>query len=680
MLLRNLKLHCICAAVLAASAAHANEPATDDLGALSLEQLMQMDVNLVYGASRYQQRVTDAPASITIVTADDIRRFGYTTTAEALRNVRGMYVTNDRNYSYVGMRGFLRPGDYSTRVLLLVDGHRLNDNIYDSAAVGREMMIDIDWIERIEVIRGPSSSIYGSSAFLGVINVVTKHGAQINGAQIAAEGDTLDGYTARATYGNTFDNGLDWFVSGSHYSSDGEERLYYPEFDERISADPRARNHGVVTGMDDEDASKFFTSVRYNGFAASAYYSERIKQVPTAAFGTIFGDPDFRNFDSRGYFELAYTHTFNDALNLKGRAFYDYSEYWGTFPTDYAEEGAPPDRVIYRDETIGEWVGTEWQINATLAERYTLAVGTEYRANTREKQIAMDLSDPIYFYLDKDSTSAVFGVFAQVEANVRDNLSFTAGLRYDDYNDSFGGTLNPRLAMIYHPTELSAVKALFGDAFRAPNPYERYYYQETQLTQEALEPETIRTYELVYEQFLSSTHRLNLSAYAYDIEDLITQREVPDSDGDIYFANVEAVRARGVEAELEGKYDSGWLWRASFAVQRSKDESTGLELSMSPHRLAKLSASAPIYAKQVYANLELQYQSEAYTLIRTRSPDFVLANLSVNTRDLWNGVELSVGVYNLLNARDAFAGAEEHAQAVLTQDGRTYRGKFTVRF
>ena len=170
-----------------------------DLGDLSLEQLMDFNVESVYGASRYEQRVTQAPSSITIITAEEIHRFGYTSFADVMRSVRGLYVSEDRNYSYLGVRGFLRPGDYSTRVLVLIDGHRMNDNIYDSGAVGRDGAIDVELIERVEFIRGPSSSVYGSSAFFGVINIVTKQGHEIDGFELAQEAGSLNTYRTRAT-------------------------------------------------------------------------------------------------------------------------------------------------------------------------------------------------------------------------------------------------------------------------------------------------------------------------------------------------------------------------------------------------------------------------------------------------------------------------------------------------
>ena len=148
-----------------------------ELSQLSLEQLADLPIDSVFSASMYTQKVTEAPSSVTIITANEIRGFGHRTLADVLRTVRGFYVTYDRNYSYLGVRGFSRPGDYNARVLLQMDGHRLNDNVFGSALLGTEFPLDVDLIERIEIIRGPSSALYGTSAFFAVINVITKRGS-----------------------------------------------------------------------------------------------------------------------------------------------------------------------------------------------------------------------------------------------------------------------------------------------------------------------------------------------------------------------------------------------------------------------------------------------------------------------------------------------------------------------
>ena len=190
---------------------------------------MQFKV-LVYGASKYEQKLSEAPSSVTIVDADEIKKYGHRNLAEVLRSVRGLYVSYDRNYSYLGVRGFNRPGDYTSRVLVLVDGHRINDNVLDSVLVGNEFPLDVDIIDRVEVIRGPSSSIYGNNAFFGVINVITKRGKDLNGVEVSGSYGTFDSYTARLSYGKMFTNGVELFLSGSFFDSAGADQLYYPEY------------------------------------------------------------------------------------------------------------------------------------------------------------------------------------------------------------------------------------------------------------------------------------------------------------------------------------------------------------------------------------------------------------------------------------------------------------------
>src|SRR6202167_2616122 len=138
-------------------AAEAQQP----LPEMSLEELMRLDAGRVFGASERLQPVTEAPASVSFITAEEIARYGYRTLADILRGVRGMYVNDDRNFSYLGTRGFGNPGDYNSRVLLLVNGPRVNDNVFGQAEIGAEFGIDPALFERVEIIRGPASSLYG---------------------------------------------------------------------------------------------------------------------------------------------------------------------------------------------------------------------------------------------------------------------------------------------------------------------------------------------------------------------------------------------------------------------------------------------------------------------------------------------------------------------------------------
>ena len=172
----------------------------------------------MFGASERIQAVTEAPASVSFITAEDIARFGYRTLADILRSVRGMYVSDDRNFSLLGVRGFSKPGDYNSRILLLVNGHRVNDNVFGQAQIGAEFGIDPAMFERVEIIRGPASSLYGDSAFFAVVNVITRSGASLGGTSLALEGGTLGTRLARVSSGRRFANDSPRVVVQDHFN------------------------------------------------------------------------------------------------------------------------------------------------------------------------------------------------------------------------------------------------------------------------------------------------------------------------------------------------------------------------------------------------------------------------------------------------------------------------------
>ena len=234
-------LSCVGGAGGGASAQDAQD--TPDLTGMSLDELL--DAEVVYAASRRIQTLREAPSAVSVVTAAEIREHGYRTLADVLRSLPSFYVTEDRRYSYVGVRGFNRPGDYGARVLLLLNGLRTNDNVYEQAYVGQEFLVDIDLVERIEVVRGPSAAIYGNSAFFAVVNVVTRHGRDFQGGELSAGASSFGTHGGRATYGRRLDSGLEFLVSAS-FSDSGGQRLYFTEFDAPETG------HGIADRIDGE--------------------------------------------------------------------------------------------------------------------------------------------------------------------------------------------------------------------------------------------------------------------------------------------------------------------------------------------------------------------------------------------------------------------------------------------
>jgi outer membrane receptor for ferrienterochelin and colicins len=443
-------------AIFMLTAAAAAQQGTKDLSEASLEELTNIQV---YSASKHLQSASEAPASVTVVTADEIQKYGYRTLADILRSVRGFYITYDRDYSYVGVRGFGRLGDWNSHILLLVDGHRINNNILGQAMVGTEFLVDVDLIERVEIIRGPSSSLYGADAFFAVINVVTRKPAQLKSLELSFEPASFGSYQGRASYGGQY-RGIDMLLSGTVCNSQGQT-LFYPQFD------GPATNYGITRNTDYENSQHILATISFRGFTLQGLFSERDKGVPTAYFGALFNDPRSQNFDDQQYFDLSYQHSIGEKWDLTARTSYDQARLQAPIPysTGLPDGSTTVDTYSFR----GNWWNSEVKLSRTLLEKHKVTVGTEITDNVRQDQ---GNYTPIgNVFATEPASSVIWALYGQDEFAITHKLTLSAGLRYDHYS-SFGGTTNPRLGLIYHLFQPTTLKLLYGTAFRAPEPFE----------------------------------------------------------------------------------------------------------------------------------------------------------------------------------------------------------------
>lgn len=631
---------------------------------MSLEDLMNTRIETVSGASRFEQKVREAPSSVSLVTSDDIKKFGYRTLADVLRNVRGFYVTNDRNYSYVGARGFGRTGDYNSRIIILIDGHRLNDNVYDQVLVGTEFPVDIDLIDRIEIIRGPSSSLYGNNAFFGVINIFTKKGQDYLGAEASAAAGGRSSYSGRISYGQEV-RGVDFLASGTFYSSQGNRRLYYQEYDSPLT------NHGIADKRDSDRSGSLFGKVMYDDLSVTALSSSRRKEVPTGSFGTDFNSPNNRTTESAGYLDLRYERALGQDVKAVARLFYDYRGYVGKY--DYAG-------VVNRDRSKGQWFGTEWQITATIAKMHRVVAGIEYRKNIRQDQKSHD-EDPYSLKLDAHASSNVWSAYLQDEITLSDRWKLSIGARYD-YQDNFAGNLNPRAGLIFLPTQTSALKLLYGTAFRAPNAFELYYAVPGiggSKGNADLKPEKMQMLELVYEQALSDAVHISAGAFAYRVRNLLTQ-EFDPADGLLVYRNARGLKGRGLEAEIDARWDSGVRSRLAYTLQRVRDDETAQVPQNSPLHMIKGDLSIPVWKNKVFWSMNANFMSSRRTHTGEKTDTAFTLDTTLFAQRLLPGLECSASIYNVLNRKFSDPVGEELLQDRIQQDGRNFRVKVTWLF
>jgi outer membrane receptor protein involved in Fe transport len=659
----------LCASVLGVITSRGQQPQQPDLSGMSIEDLAKLKVDTVYGASKFLQKAAEAPASVTVVTAEEIQKHGYRTLADVLRGVPGFYVIYDRNYTYVGVRGLSRPGDYNARILFLLDGHRVNDNIYDGGYIGTEFPVDLDLIERIEIVRGPSSSVYGTGAFIAVVNVITKRGRDLDSAEISTDAGGWNSYKGRASYGKRFDSGLETLLSSTFYDSQGHSRLFFPEFNSP------ATNNGIAQNADGDKAYSTFADIIYKGFDIHFVQVSRTKQIPTASFGTVFNDPRTQTNDAHVYIDAQYRRVFGKWETL-ARISYDWYGYNGTYIYDHANKGVPP-FTINKDLFNGDWMDLQWDASHLFFKRHSVTLGGEYRQDLRLHQSNYDIQ-PFFSYLDDHRSAVVFGFYLQDEFSISKKLSFVAGLR-SDWHQNSGNTFSPRLGLVLNPTAGSNIKVMYTRAFRAPNSFESFYASPDKITGNAsLRPERIRSYELDLEHRFGAKVAGTIAGYDNRITGLIEQQLDP-ATGATGFSNSGNIRSKGIELELRAKWPAGMEWTVSDSIQHSRDLQNGGVLTNSPKQLGKASLSFPLTRHGLFAGGEAQYTSERRTIAGTDLGGFLLVNATLLARKLHKNFDVSASLYNLLDKHYAESGGTEHVQASIPQDGRSFRVKLVYR-
>jgi len=646
---------------------------SSDPDALSLEELLNAKV---YSASKYEQKAAEAPSSISVISAEEIRNYGYRTLYEALQSVTGFYVQNHGSYSTLGVRGFAPPGDSNGRILLLVNGHAINNNIDDSAPLGNDFPIDMDIVDRIEVVRGPSSSLYGAEAFFGVVNVIIRTGKD-RGAVISGEAGSLGTYKETATYGIDR-RGTQALVSASYWDTAAPGHL------DKIE-NPLGSSH------DRDQSRRAFGLVASHGVTLQAAASSSQEKAPASAqwCGSCH-QTDTHSTSFRGYVDLQYEHPVWKGAQLTARTYYDtYASHGKYNDLRTCSEARCHGDLIDYDSAHGDRAGAELKLTKRFLDKHRVTVGAEYRDNFRQAQenhILYNIPVTSKTYVDYSRTSGMWGIYGEGEFRLHPKLILNAGVRTDRYNYFVGSTTNPRAALIYTPRKSTTLKLLYGTAFRAPSVSELYSAGMASVSAPNLKPETIRTFEGVWEQQLGKRVTVSAAGFYNHIGSYIEQQTVVSKGIDVTtFFNSKAT-AKGAELEVTGKLPSGIEGRLSYTFQDARNDSAGLPLPNSPKHLGKVNVSAPLFRRALTPGIEAQYMSRSSTIwpsVGYSAPP-VLLNASVSSRQFLGGFSVSGGAYNLVgrSMSDRTIGYFEQTHTVpstslLPEDRRSFRLKIT---
>jgi iron complex outermembrane receptor protein len=632
--------------LLAASAPAADGPEN------SAEGLFFQDIPVVEAASLHTQTLEDAPANVTVISREEIRKYGYRTLAEALSNVRGFYSVFDGAYNYLGARGLAVPGDYTTRILIMINGHYMTDNVYNMAGyLGQDFGLDMDLVQRIEVIRGPSSALYGSNGVFATINIVTV--------------SPVDHPTARATteIGSYGEKKLQ--VSSSMYLGDGANLLLSGALfhDRGRSVDfgtgTGGANFGVAEGVERQRGYHIFAQTVWHNWSFTALANRRDELVPIGYYDTTFNGRGNQVEDGRSFVEAAYSMPVGKDHELNWRLYYDRYRYWGRY--DYQEEDAT---YSYGDLALGHWVGSRLTYSLPTWRFGTLTFGGEANADLQTLQNYVLASPYKETYRDINTPERSYGLFLQQELRLSPKWTAYLGARMD-HSRSHDPFVSPRLALLYKQSPKTTYKMLYGRSFRSPNAYEQFYYSSTS----ELRPEKAQTFEFAMEHRFGERLHGEATVYRYGISDLI--QNVYDDQGESGFYNNAATRALGAEFELGGR-PLPWLETAgAFTIGRVRSEDYALALVNSPRSTAQFRFSMPLATSKVRLAGAYRYLSSRRTVSGGRVEAAPLFDLTLSTRRLHRAFDLVLGVRNVFDRTYFDPVGEEHVSDRFQRRGRT---------
>ena len=603
-----------------------------------------MPVESVTGVSKYEQSIRRAPAGVTVFTTTDIKNHGWTTLSDALRAAPGLHVRNDRFYEYLGTRGFTRSYDYNSRTLILLDGHRLDDSIYQQGAIGTDFILDMDMVERIEIIRGPGSSIYGSNAFYGAVNVIPKTGRDIAGAQVGLSYGSEPSGKARVTVGDRTAAGVDYIVSATEWWSGGEDDFSLPASWRAV--DPARLTGRIARNQDDMHHQSAFARASWRGLTAETAYVRREKEVLPLVYFTP-RDTEAKGTDERAYFLIRASGEPAPDATLDAKVTVDFYRYEGLFSppvTGFNEVSPYADNLSLSGEV-------RWR--QTFAEVQSLTAGLEYQENIKQ-DFGVNMTAlggaPIYAV---EENSRYVSPFMQLDWEFTQTLRASVGGRFDSY-DTGDERFTPRVGFIWDPRPATTIKLLYGEAFRVPNVAERSPGEAGIVQNPNIKPETNRTWELIAEQRLGPVWRMESHVYYTISNDLITTVSTnnPLDPSERTIGNVQSYVTRGLDVGPAAYFENGVQLRASVTVQETFDEATDKIVADAPRTLGKLHASLPLVDKWLRASAEVLYvgnrkDSGGVDGIVRDTGDYVTANFTLRTTRAWHGWDLSASVYNV---------------------------------
>jgi len=687
-----------------------------DYFSMSPAELAATSVTIATGTPK---PIFQSAAVTSVVTAEQIKSMGATELHEVLETVPGVHAslqssTYDYSYSLRGIRNAT-----NSELLMMVNGTRINTPFRGSTMTHFELPLEA--VERVEVIRGPGSALYGADAFAGVINIITKKAKDINGTKMGVRAGNAN---TESTWGQQSAQWAGWDVATSlqyQHTTGDPDRI--------IAADFQTTKDNAF-GTNASNAPGAYQG-RYETLDAHLNLQRKHWDIDFWSFtsmnsGTRAGvgsvvDPDGKTNGQQYLGDVHFsTEDWLGDLELTAHLSYLYANFGAKFEV-FSDNAQLP---IASDGNISNSLNPKLPRTLFLHGAYddlgrienipSVELGSIYkgwdnhllRFNTsfRYEQISTrharnygagvingaqppaviggaltDVSNTPYSYLASISRSIWSGVL-QDEWQFADNWQLTAGLRYDNYSD-FGSTFNPRAALVWDVNKQVTTKLLYGKAFRAPSFSEQGNQNNPVLLgNKDLKPETINTFEWAIDYRPVSSLRTAVNVYYYEIKDLIAA--VPDvGKPSATFRNSGNQHGYGSEFEWNWQASEQWSVSGNYAWQRAINQQTHDRVTYVPEHHVYVAVDWQFLPQwQLQPQINWIGQRVPATTDNRALQDYQTIDLTLRGKKLFDHLNVTASVRNLLDAKNNLEPAPTALPQNIPMSGRLFYLEAAVNF
>lgn len=678
---------------------------TDMLFDLSLDDLMNVEI---VSAVRHNQNIIDAPSIVTVITAKQIKERAYLSVDEALNSIAGFDIITDHFQPNLGIRGInggLR--SWSRLVKVMIDGQNVSfrpssNNFMDAS------LIPIEAIEKIEIIRGPNSALYGKNAFLGVINIITKSGSSLDGNAISHYLGTTNqdaSYGISTIWGGKREK-LD-FMFASSYSK--------VNYSDMILSNVPGRNlytSNDISTKNESNPLSIFTKLTYEDKKLGKFTLDATQQVINSYadfldWGVLTHNNNINLFNS--YERLTYNKDVLENMKLN-------------VSVAHASGKTLKDEVLDTDSDPSEWIErdvgyTSYDISSILSYNFdevnNFSIGIDYTSDIHDHQKYYTVNSVGTRTLNPGGTDGIrnfnnLGIYLQMISNTSDffNLNFlrkltlTAGFRYDNHN-IYGDVLTYRIASVYHISDKLSTKVMYGTSFNAPSSvqlYTNYIGPGGIVGNPLLKPEKAKTLEWAFMGKLIDLVNFSTNVFYTEIDDKIEYLLPYGQTSNITAENVSNIYAAGFEAELNASMFQNTAY-LNYSYQKSILEKTDpllLEIKVNtplyPNHMIKFGDIFHLPKYYLNINLEGKYLSSRiasdqnnfvydpinYATNRYELDPYFILDLTISTINLKifenSKTKISLKIENLLNTKYNYPGFSNYD---IPGIGRTIYFRFT---